>query len=211
MSWWRQVRERATAGAEAVLLAHQLVEQGVDEAEAVARLRAVRGGLPALHHAAEVMAKNADSGYPASEEYRLLRGAAGDRLPAPTAEVAAAEARQRQLREQPSDLSFQQLAEQVPGLLDLERRAVSEPDSFLRELTFRESGMIGRTPPRNPRDRQIRVVMGIDKAVRRLLGPSSGLSDPVLASPAAMQAAVSHLRQAAGIDPRQWREPHPGN
>jgi hypothetical protein len=97
----------------------------------------------------------------------------------------------------------------VPALQDLEQRAQSDPDSFLRELSFRESGMIGRTPPRNPQDRQIRIVMGMDKAVKRLLGPSSGLSDPVLASPAAERAAAFHLQQAGGIDPLQWTRPRP--
>src|SRR5829696_5258518 len=42
-SWWREVRERGTALAEALLLARRLVEQDVDDADAVARLRTVGG------------------------------------------------------------------------------------------------------------------------------------------------------------------------
>ncbi|MGY1602464.1 hypothetical protein [Geodermatophilus sp. SYSU D00815] len=183
-----------------------MVEQGVDEDEAVAGLRAVCGPQ-ALQDAAQLTAHRAGRGYPASREHRLLRAAAGDPLPAPTAEEMAVEARQRQLWEEPFDWSFRLLAEQVPGLRDLELRARTDADSFLRELSFRESGMIGRTPPRNPRDRQMRSVWGMDKAVKRLLGPDSGLPDPVLASPAAERAAAFYLRQAAGIDLRQWRKP----
>jgi hypothetical protein len=55
----------------------------------------------------------------------------------------------------------------------------------------------------------MRIVIGMDKAVKRLLGPNSGLSDPVLASPAAVHAATRHLWQVAGIDPLQWHEPGP--
>lgn len=209
MAWWDRLRERATAVAEAGLLVHQLVEQGADEAEAVAALRTVSGGSQALRDAAHLVAEKAGSGYPVSREYRLLRAAAGDPVPDLTAEAEAAESRQRQVWEQPFDVSFRQLAQQVPALKDLEQRAQSEPGSFLRKLSFRESGMMGRTPPRKLRDRQVRIVLGIEKAVKRLLGPGSGLPDPVLASSGAERAAVFHLRQAAGIDLQQWRKPRP--
>lgn len=209
MAWWDRVRARATSVAEAALLVNHLVEQGADDAEAVGRLRTMSGGPQALRDAAQLLAEKADSGYPAAREYRLLRAAAGDPVPELTAEEQATEARQRQLWQQPLEVSFRQLAQQVPALEDLEQRARSDPDSFLRELSFRESGMVGRTPPRKLGDRESRIVWGMEKAVKRLLGPSSGLSDPVLASPAAERAAAFYLRQAAGIDPQKWRKPRP--
>ena len=78
-SWWQPVPSvrRASAGAKAVDLAHKLVEQGVDDVEAVARLREVEGGQRALQDAVRVIAQHADSGYPNSRIRRLLGAAAG--------------------------------------------------------------------------------------------------------------------------------------
>src|SRR5829696_5258519 len=98
------------------------------------------GGLQALQDAVQAMAKNADGGYPASRQYRLLCAAAGEQVPAPTPEEAAVEERQRQLWVQPFAVSFLQLAEQVPALADVEERAQRDPESFIRDLSFRESG-----------------------------------------------------------------------
>src|SRR3954469_18836587 len=105
MPWWRWLPggERAVAPAQAVVLAHKLVGQGVDDAEAVAQLRAVPGGRQALAAAAGVTAPNVHEGYPYTRIYRLRRAAADEPLPEPTIEEAAIEARQRQLWEPPFD------------------------------------------------------------------------------------------------------------
>jgi hypothetical protein len=197
------------AASNAVALAHSLIDEGFDDAEAVARLREAPGGRIALERAARMVTLlNQPDTYPHSRVYRWLRAAAGEAVPAPTADEMETETEQRELREQPFPLSFGQLAGQVPALRDLERRARSDPESFLREASVRE-WTIGRRPPRSPHDREIRIYVGMSKAVDRLLGPKSGLADPVLARPSAVRAAVNHLRDLAGIDPMQWREARP--
>jgi hypothetical protein len=203
MTRWRRtpVAGQVSAAGEAAALAASLVNGGASDAAVLEQLRTVRGGPRALQDAAIVMGRHAAHGYPATRIYRLLRAAADDPVHVPTDEEAAVEATQRQLWEQPVRDSFHLLAEQVAELRQLEQRARDHPESFLRELTARESGVIGGTPPGNPHDRQVGVRMGIDKAVKRLVGPDSGLADPVLSSAAAERAARSHLREVAGIDP----------
>jgi hypothetical protein len=207
MRWWERLPRaaRSTAVAEAGVLASKLVEDGVDDAEAIEQLRAVRGGRQALEDLGPLIARSLAKGYPYTRIYRLLRAAADDPLAAPIDRESAAEAEQRRLWTQPFAVSFAELAERVPALAELEQRAQRDPESFIRDLPFRESGLIGGTPPRKPRDRQVRVLMGIDKAVKRSLGPDSGLTDPVLRSDAAVRAAQCYLREAAGIDPSTWR------
>jgi hypothetical protein len=207
MRWWERLpgAGQATAVAEAAVLVSKLVDDGVDDTDAIAQLRAVRGSRQALQALAVLIAESLDKGYPYTRMYRLLRAAADDSLTDPTEQEAATEAGERRLWAQPFAVSFAELAEQVPALPELEQRARRDPESFIRDLSFRESGLIGGTLPRNPRDRQMRVLMGIDKAVKRAIGPDSGQADPVLRSVAAERAAQFHLREVAGIDPRSWR------
>lgn len=73
-------------------------------------------------------------------------------------------------------------------------------------LTFRDTGRIDGPPPGAAhQDGQALILVTLQKAVRRLVGPRSGLSDPVLASEAAERAAWHYLREASGIDPRTGR------
>jgi hypothetical protein len=207
MGWWQRLRgfrAAVTSGATATVLASSLVKQDVEDAEAVAQLRALGAGQQTLRDAAGLMARSAKHGYPYSRIHRLLRAAADEPLPAPTEQQATVEARQRQLWMQPFAASFRELAQQVPALEELERRAQDDRDSFMRDLSLRESGLIGAIPPRKQRDREIRVLVGIHKEVKRLVGPQSGVTDPVLSSIAAARAACMHLRETAGIDPRTW-------
>lgn len=112
------------------------------------------------------------------------------------------ESLQRQLWEQPFSTSFRQLAEPVPALQELDERIRRDPDSLLSELTFRDTGRIGGPPPvAGSREGRALILVAIQKAVKRLVGPDSGLADPVLASAAAERAAFGHLREAAGIGP----------
>ena len=191
---------------DAVTLAHVLVNppagrQVVPDDEAVARLRAMNGGRAALREAAGFVARTVKSGYPATRIHRLLLTAADEPVAAPTAAEAAAEDRQRQLAEQPFSVSFQQLAEQVAGLRELEELARTAPESFLRELSRLERLLGGRAAPGA---QQFRTTLGMQKAVRRLVGPSSGLSDPILSSSSAERAVTRYLWQVAEIDPRKW-------
>jgi hypothetical protein len=133
--------------------------------------------------------------------HRLLLAAADEPVASPTAAEAAAEERQRQMVQEPYSVSFQQLAEQVPGLRDLEELARTAPQGFLRELSTLERLLGGR---RAPAAQQFRITLGMQKAVRRLVGPSSGLSDPILASSSAVSAVTRHLWQVAEIDPSTW-------
>src|SRR3954454_5575011 len=147
MRWWERLpgAGRSTAVGEAGVLASKLVEEGGDDAEAIEQLRAVRGGRQALEDLAPLIVRSLDKGYPYTRIYRLLRAAADDPLAAPTDREAAAEAEQRRLWTQPSVVSFAELAERVPALAELEQRAQQDPESFIRDLSFRESGMIGGT------------------------------------------------------------------
>jgi hypothetical protein len=79
-------------------------------------------------------------------------------------------------------------------------------DRGLDGLTFRETGRIGGPPPRADRqDGQALILITLQKEVRRVVGPRSGLSDPVLASAAAERATWLYLREASGIDTRTWK------
>jgi hypothetical protein len=208
MPWWQRVPGigRATAAAKAGVFVSRLVDEGLNDAEVVARLRTVRGDRQALQDVARVMAQRVNSGYPSSRIYRLLRAAADDPVPALTDAETAVESRQQQLWNQPFDVSFRQLAEQVPELRKLERSVRTDPGSFLRGLTFRDTGRIGGPPSRADRqDGQMLILRALQKAIRRLVGPRSGLADPVLASAAAERAVWHYLREASGIDPRTWR------
>lgn len=203
MAWWQRVPiiRRVTAVGEAGALAHALIRQGVDDAEAVSRLRAVRGGRRALHDAARVAVGDLHTGYPVTRIYRLLRTAAEEPVPELTLRESEIEHRQRQLWEQPFSVSFNQLADEVPELRELERRAQRETISFLRGRTSEDSPLSAEAPSLDDRAIRARVVSGIDQAVKRLLGPTSGRSDPVLSSAAATRAAYHHLRETAGIGP----------
>jgi hypothetical protein len=197
MPWrrWVPSGERTMAAARASALAHELVAQGVEDAEAVVQLRAVPGGRRVLVEVAAVNTRFLYQGYPYTRIHRLLRVAAGDPLLQPTDEEAAIEARQRQMWEPPFDDSFRQLAGRVPALLELEERASSDPASFLRGLKFHDTGRIGGPPLRaDSREGQAQILAALHKAVRRLVGPRSGLSDPVLGSAAAERAAWQYLR-----------------
>jgi hypothetical protein len=100
-------------------------------------------------------------------------------------------------------VAFQQLAEQVPGLRDLERRARTDPKSFLRELSPLEH-LIGGL---GARAQQFRITLGMQKAVQGIVGPSAGLTDPVLSSRSALLAVNEYLREAAEIDFGSWGPP----
>jgi hypothetical protein len=199
--WRRRIRESLDAriGANATVTAVRLMQEGASDEEVVAGLRAIPGGQDELAAVAGVMAKSVDKGYPFNRLHRVLSEAAGLPMPATTAEERLAEAEQRKLRDQPSAVSFEQLATQLPALRRLEVQARNDPESFVRELTFRESGMIGKTLPRNQRDRELRIAMGIDKAVSALIGPGSSAVDSVAKSDAAASAVSAHLQQVAGI------------
>lgn len=208
MSWWQRLPGvgRALAASHAAALAYQLVDQRLDDAEAVTRLRATSDGQRALLEAAQLSADIVFHGYPDSRIYRLLRAAAGQPVAALTEAEVAVEARQRQLWEQPVDVSFRELAEQVPELRELERRIRDDPGSFGHGLTFRDTGRIGGPPPPvDTQDGQVTILVELQKAIRRMVGPRSGLTDPVLASGAAERAVQLHLQDATGIDPRSWR------
>jgi hypothetical protein len=87
----------------------------------------------------------------------------------------------------------------------LEERVRSDPASFLRGLTFRDTGRIGGPALHaDTRDGQAQILVAIHKAVKRLVGPNSGSSDPVLGSAAAERAAWQYLLGLTGIDPRSW-------
>jgi hypothetical protein len=129
------LRRLSTEAADAFVLASDLVREGVEEGEAVARLSAVPGGRRTLQETARYTGAYIENGYPATQMRRLLWAATGQPIQAPTAEETAVENRQRQLAEQPPSAAFQQLAEQVPELRDLDQRARTNPKSFLRELS----------------------------------------------------------------------------
>jgi hypothetical protein len=209
MAWWQRAPliRHASAVAEVATRANMLVDEGVDDAEAVAQLRAMGRGPEPLQEAAQLMGRQINRGYPNTRVQRLLRAAAGDPLPALTDAQAAVKDQERRLWEQPFSVSFRQLTAQVPALEGLEDRLRSDPGSFLRGVTFRDTGRIGGPLPRaDSREGQLLILRAIEKAVQRLVGPKSGLSDPVLASAAASRAATQHLREVAGIDPRSWRQ-----
>jgi hypothetical protein len=179
-------------------------EPGVQDVDAVTRLRAVAGGRPALLEAAQFVRPSTGSGYPASRIYRLLLEAADAPLPAMTAEEAAVEEREKKLSTESASVSFEQLAEQVPALRALEQQARTASSTFLTELSPVERLMFGGLQPRGRGSEEFRITAGIKKAVQRLLGPSSGQSDPVLASRAAANAVEKYLWEVAGIDPHNW-------
>src|SRR4051794_25328428 len=97
MRWWERLpgAGQATAVGEAALLASRLVEDGGDDDDAIAQLRAVRGGRQALQALALLTARSLDKGYPYTRMYRLLRAAADDPLTDPTEREAATEAGER--------------------------------------------------------------------------------------------------------------------
>ena len=147
-----------------------------------------------------MIGRHVSNGYPATRIHRLLRAAADEPVPALTPEERAVENRQRQLSEQPFAVTFQQLAQPVPALRDLEERARTHPKSFLRELSPLERLLGGP----GARARQFWITVGMRKAVQPLVGPSSGVSYPVFSSPAAVNSVDRYLWQIAGIDPHSW-------
>jgi hypothetical protein len=198
------MRRRGRLSPEAVAvfgLASTLVQQDVRDDEAVVRLSAVPGGREALQETARYVGGLLTNGYPATRIHRLLLAAVDQPVPALTEQEACVESRQRQLSEQPPSVTFGQLAEQVPALRELEQRARTDPKSFLRELSPLEHLLGG---PGGQAAQQFRITVGMKKAVQRLVGPSAGLSDPVLSSPAAVSSANRYLWRVAGIDPRSW-------
>lgn len=194
-------RGLSAEAAEAFVLASRLAGADVDDNEAAGRLRAVPGGRDALQETARYVAAQLRHGYPATRIHRLLLTAVGEPVPVPPEEELAVEDGQRQLSKQPWSVTFQQLAEHVPALRDLERRARTDPKSFLRELSPLEHLLGGR----GARAQQFRITVGMKKAAQRLVGPSAGLSDPVLSSPSAVVSIDRYLWEVAGIDPRSWR------
>src|SRR4051794_3771829 len=173
--WWQKKKAewRARVDENPTVVAVRMMQAGAADEEIGARLRALPGGQRGAASAAGVAAKSVDRGYPHTRLHRLLREAAGQPLPPLRAEEQELMNRQRQLREQPASVSFDQLAADEPALRDLERQAREDPESFVRDLSFGESGMIGKTLPRKQRDRQLVITRGIDKAVSVLLGPGS--------------------------------------
>ena len=136
-----------------------------------------------------MISRHVSNGYPATRIYRLLRAAADEPVPTLTPEERAVKNRQPQLSERPFSVTFQQLALQVPALRDLEQRARTHPESFMRELSPLERLLGGP----GARARQFRITVGMRKAVQRLVGPSSGVSDPVASSPAAVSSVDRYL------------------
>ena len=134
--------------------------------------------------------------------HRLLLAAAGETVAAPSEEVAAVEERQRQLLEQPPRLTFEQLAEVVPALRDLERRARSDPGGFLRELSEFERSFGGPKEPEAAE--QFRIALGIRRAVSRVVGPFAAHPDPVVTSPWAEFPVTKYLWAVANIDRTGW-------
>jgi hypothetical protein len=195
------VRGSKAAG-EAVVLAFNLIQE-VDEAEAVMRLQASPGGRRTLRNAAEMTARNADNGYPYGPAYRLLRAASGDPVPPPNREELAAEARERQLLLQPLPTSFDELAEQVPALRELEQQLRDDPAAIVRDLPAAGTDTFGGTipDPSTPAGQAL-ILTALHEGVRRLVGPHSGQSDRVLASSAALNLVCDHLRPLTGINPR---------
>jgi hypothetical protein len=203
----RAATRRHALATRAITLAGTLVRQKVDDDAVVTQLRDVGGGSPALQEAAAIMARPAAAGYPHSRVHRLLLIAAGRPRAPLTSEEQETEAAQRLMWEQPPPVSFRRLAGLVPALAELERKLSSDADRFLRDLPFRESGLIGGTPPRDAQDRETLLISAVYTAVKRLLGPASGSSDPLLSSAAAERAARLHLWQVAGVDPTSKRPP----
>jgi hypothetical protein len=194
---------------EAVVLAFELVGGGVEEAEAMTRLRALPGGRAALQDAAQMQARNANKGYPYGPVYRLLRASSGEPVSPPNSAEMAAEARQRQLLLQPLSTSFGELAEQVPALRELEQRAREAPAGLMHDLSAADIGMSGGTIPHaETHAGQVLILRALNQAVRQVVGPHSVQSDPVLVSGAARNVAFHYLLRLTGIDPQSWPEPH---
>lgn len=188
-------------------MAQRLVVRGISADEAVFRLRGGHTDSEALREAAAFVGRSAGNGYPAAAMHRLLLAAAGETVAAPTEETAAVEERQRQLLEQPPGLTFEQLAEAVPDLRDLERRASSDPGGFVRELTDFERSFGGPKEPKAAE--QFRIALGIRRAVGRVVGPFAEHPDPVVASPWAEFPVTEYLWAVAHIDRTGWGSASP--
>jgi hypothetical protein len=104
---------------------------------------------------------------------------------------------QRQLWHQPPSATFDQLARRLPELRRLDQRPRTDRTSFLRELSPIERLLGGL----GVKGQRFRIALGLQKAVRRLVGPAAGFSDPVLSSRAALIAVSKHLRQVAEAGP----------
>ena len=191
----------------AMEMAQKFVVRGVSADEAVSRLLSSQTDSEALREAAAFVGRRAGNGYPAAPMRRLLLAAAGEPVAAPNEEMAAVEERQRQLLEQPPRLTFEQLAEAVPALRDLERSASSDPRGFVRELTEFERSSGGPKEPKAAE--QFRIALGIRRAVSRVVGPFAEHPDPVVASPWAEFPVTEHLWAVANIDRTGWDSASP--
>lgn len=192
----------------ATQMAQRLVLGGISGDEAVSRLLDSVTDSAALREAAAFVGRRAGNGYPAAPMHRLLLAAAGEDVAAPSEEVAAVEQRQRQLLEQPPPVTFEQLADVVPALRDLERRASSDVAGFLRELSEFERSFGGPEEPQAAE--QFRIALGIRRAVSRLVGPFAEHPDPVVASPWAEFPVTEYLWAVATIDRTGWGSASPG-
>lgn len=194
-------KEEIEAALDALGLVTSLVEEGTGEAEAVARLRAAPGGQEALQNAAAILARHADHGYPFGPMYRLLRAASGEPIDPPSSQELAAEARARQLEQQPTDVAFAELAEQVPELRRLEESVRDDPVNLLHQASSVDIAMLGAIPSPHSRGGQLLIRKVLPEAVSRLVGPKSGQSDPFLASSTAWNVAFDYLNELAGFNP----------
>lgn len=162
-------------------LARELILAATPDDDVVWRLQ--RAADPAsLRRAAQLATKYA--GFPGTR-MRLVLAAAAERRAAPTLgdDQRAADEAERRLLTAPPPAAWALLAQEVPVLVELAEQ-VTRPQAGSRP------GRLTRLRPGGERRASVRGVLG---RARHLVGPDSGQSDPLLASPAAAFVASRHL------------------
>jgi hypothetical protein len=173
-------------------LAMRLVLDGGADEDILRRLKAVPGGAKALRKAARP--RKGLEGYPADRVRELLLAAADGSTPPPRS--AKQEQQDDLLRLDPAE-GFALLATRLPALLELERRARDGvPPS--------ERGAMARAAARSGDDPQLAAMASMSvllKEAASLVGPKSGASDSLLASPTAASVVRRYLAKVSGATP----------
>lgn len=160
-----------------------VVYSRVSEDEAVEQLRPLvdRESMAAratLSYVAEVRAASPE--YITDRAYRIITAAIENRSPAPVRpEDAEIFERQRGLGWQPLEDAFEQLAISVPELREIARDA---------------SRRVGKDKGKEQRGN----IADLQRRVRRLVGPRSGHSDPLVRSDLARSIAIRYVNAVAG-------------
>lgn len=173
---------------QAALLAFQRVKEGAPEEEIARELKALPGSRAALRVAARISTRGTD--WPAARVRAVLVAAStGAPVVSATEDDLAAYREQRELLDLPLEEAFELLAARLPALRDL----VSQAKQTMPPLTLPVPG----DPATGSDSPSFVAFQELRRNADSLVGRTSGQSDRLLASNAAVRV-VSHSLLAAG-------------